>query len=140
MFCRRKEGRDLVTSCIAISSHLKSWAVQDVSAQMPENSDKQGLDLDICRRPSPHPRKAESCTLQQSKASASKCEMYRLSQAAAGERMFLDVSSPCPLSTPLELQSLNMEKKKQPCQSGLSPPWGYSWAAPVSLQLPFPVS
>lgn len=114
MFCRRKEGRDLVTSCIAISSLSKSWAGQDVSAQMPENSDKQGLDLDICRRPSPRPRKAESCTLQQSKASASKYETYELSQAATGERMFLDVSSPCPLSTPLGLQSLKMGKKTTP--------------------------
>lgn len=103
-----------MTPCIPISPHSKSWAGQDVSAQMPENSDKQGLDLDICRRPSPHPRKAESCTLWQSKASASKCETYRLSQAAAGEKMFLDVSSPCPLSTPLGLQSLKMEKKPTP--------------------------
>lgn len=27
----------LVASCVAISSHSKSWAVQDVSAHMPEN-------------------------------------------------------------------------------------------------------
>lgn len=142
MFCKRKEGKDLVTSCIAVSSHLKSWTVQDISAQMPENSNKQGLYLGICRRLSPRPKKAESCTLQLSKSSASKCETYELSQAGAGERIFLDVSSPCPLSTLLGLQSLTMEKKNQhqPCQSGLSLPWGYSWAAPASLQLPFPVS
>lgn len=111
MFCKRKKGKDLVTSCIAISSHLKSWVVQDVSAQMPENSNKQGLYLGICRRPSPRPQKAESCSLQLSKSSASKCETYELSQAGAGERMFLDVSSPCPLSTLLGLQSLTMGKK-----------------------------
>lgn len=111
MFCKRKEGKDLVASCIAVSSHLKSWTVQDISAQMPENSNKQGLYLGICRRLSPRPKKAESCTLQLSKSSASKCETYKLSQAGAGERMFLDVSSPCPLSTLLGLQSLTMEKK-----------------------------
>lgn len=124
MFCKRKEGKDLVTSCIAISSHLKSWAVQDVSAQMPENSNKQGLYLGICRRASPRPQKAESCSLQLSKSSASKCETYELSQAGAGERMFLDVSSPCPLSTLFGLQSLTMGKKNQhqPCQSGPSLP------------------
>lgn len=85
MFCKRKEGKDLVASCIAVSSHLKSWTVQDISAQMPENSNKQGLYLGICRRPSPRPKKAESCTLQLSKSSASKCETYELSQAGAGE-------------------------------------------------------
>lgn len=70
-------------------------------------------------------QKAESCILQVFGASASKCEMYKLCQAGTGEMMFLDVSSPCPLSALLGLQLLELEK---------STPSLASWAEP-SLEL-----
>lgn len=56
------------------------------------------------------PSEGRKLILQVSRASAAKCEMYKLSWAGAEEMMFLDVSSPCPLSTLLGLQPLDMEK------------------------------
>jgi hypothetical protein len=63
--------------------------------------------------------------LQVFRASASKCEMYKLSRAGTGEMTFLDVSSPCPLSALLGLQLLEPEN---------STPSLASWAEP-SLEL-----